>query len=426
MKVKKIEVTNFKNIEKVDLNLNGKSVYVTGPNGAGKSSFIQTVFTTLGADKTPLKVIKEGENKARVRVVIANEEKEIIVEKVFTASNPEGKLSVKSPSGEVYSKPATFIEELIGSVNFDMERFLTLKNHKEMVKFLKDFLKINTDEIDERYKAAYDERTILNREHKNLSGQLLAFQNVNDVDLPDRYELDKEIDKYNRAKDSIEDLNNRITKGKMLIEQSHSTRASLEAEKRELEAKLANVNTLIEDETKKCALYIQTLEEYDSTLKHVKENFSHIPDPIDAINSYNELQKQKDEYNRKVELQKLVDAAYDKCLDADQKVKAIEEERKAVFDGCGIAGLTIKEDEIMLGELPLSREQINTAGLAELAVDIILAVNPKLKIVKFDATPMDKNTYSRVLEKINAAGFQCFIEDVEKDGKELTIEVIEK
>ena len=72
------------------------------------------------------------------------------------------------------------------------------------------------------------------------------------------------------------------------------------------------------------------------------------------------------------------------------------------------------------------REQINTAKLAELAVDIIIAVNPNLKIVKFDATMMDSHTFKGLMKRIEDAGFQAFIEEVDKVGQELTIQVLEQ
>lgn len=426
MKVKSIEVTNFKNIKHAEVQLNGKSVYVTGANGKGKTSFIQTVFTTLGAEKSPVVAIMEGENKAKVKLVIGNSEKEVYVEKVFTKSSPEGKLVVKSPEGEIYPKPATFIEQLIGSVSFDMEKFLSIKNEKDMLKFLKDFLKIDTEEIDEMYDEAYKARTEVNRNLKLKQAQLDGLNHVVKVDKPDQEKLNKEIAEYDDVKKKIAEIDGRMEKGNGLITVENNNIESSKRRIEQLKAEIANEEAAIEAASKKVDAYQETMNIYKGEKKAFEDTLAGMEDPYQKLSELSKTIAAHAEWEKKELLKKEVDDLENKSIALDTRVKELVEKKQDLFKSKNIAGISITEDGIEYMGLPLRREQINTARLAELAVDIILAVNPTLKIVKFDATPMDKETYTRVMHKIEEAGFQCFIEDVAKDGGELTIEVLEK
>jgi DNA repair exonuclease SbcCD ATPase subunit len=419
MKIKKINIHNFKNLKSVEANLNGKSVYVTGKNGQGKTSFIQAIFSTIGAVDGPVKAIMDGEERAKVSLVIGNEEKEIIIEKSFSEGSPNGKLTIKSPDGATYPKPAQFIEQLIGSVNFDMEKFLLLKNQKEMLNFMKDFLKIDTDEIDEASKIEYNERTVVNRQIKEFTEQLKIYEDAVEVVVEDASILREKSAKRTDHLRKVQEVELRIVKGTSLIDQSKS---KIE----EYEVKLVEIQKMLEEER-------VTLNELNKTMSDVKTEKDNLlqqlemyPDPALEIEEHNKKVELANKYAKKLEIVANLEAAKEKSEQHTRKLTDLSTKRNELFVSTGIANITITEDDIYYKGLPLDRNQINTAQLSELAIDIILAVNPTLKAVKFDASTMDKETYQRVLEKIEKHGFQCFIEEVDKDGGELKIEVIEK
>ena len=53
MKVQKVEIKNFKSIEDLNIDLNGKSVYLVGRNRTGKSSLIQAIYSALWGQEIP-------------------------------------------------------------------------------------------------------------------------------------------------------------------------------------------------------------------------------------------------------------------------------------------------------------------------------------------------------------------------------------
>ncbi len=328
MQVKRIEVANFKNIKEATVQLNGKSVYVTGANGKGKSSFIQTVFTTIGAEKSPVKAIMEGEHKAKISLVIGNAEKDIYIEKVFTAASPQGKLIVKSPEGEIYPKPATFLEELIGSVWFDMERFLQLKNEKEMLKFLKDFLKIDSDALDEKYDNAYKSRTEANRTLKLRTAQLDGLAAIQEVVVPDATQMQVDKQNYDAVVSTISDFESRLYKGNLLVEQENVEIVRLDREEQEL---LEKIKRLAERRTEikaKVQAYNETIAAYTKEKETFVTTLEGMEDPSAKMQQYADLVTKKAEYDKKVELKAEVDRLEDNALELDNTVKALAEERE--------------------------------------------------------------------------------------------------
>ena len=217
----------------------------------------------------------------------------------------------------------------------------------------------------------------------------------------------------------VQEVELRIVKGTSLIDQSKS---KIE----EYEVKLVEIQKMLEEER-------VTLNELNKTMSDVKTEKDNLlqqlemyPDPALEIEEHNKKVELANKYAKKLEIVANLEAAKEKSEQHTRKLTDLSTKRNELFVSTGIANITITEDDIYYKGLPLDRNQINTAQLSELAIDIILAVNPTLKAVKFDASTMDKETYQRVLEKIEKHGFQCFIEEVDKDGGELKIEVIEK
>jgi recombinational DNA repair ATPase RecF len=419
MKVKQIKIHNYKNLKSVEADVEGASVYITGKNGQGKSSFIQAVFATLGAVDAPVKAIMEGENKATVQIIIGDEKRDVIVERIYTELNPKGKLIVRSPDGANYASPAKFLEELLGASVFDMEKFLLLKNEKEMIAFLKDFLKLDTTEIDAKYKEAYDNRTSVNRVLKEKTEQLKGYEGVEDVEVPSAAELQQQADKINEMKLSLTTMQMRIQKGNDLIAASNNSILDMEAQLEELQRKLEAER--IRNKELKETMELVVISEIE-LLKTIDKT----PDPSKQLENIAYLTKEKARYEEKVRLEEELSLVERTAIDVDAKVKQIQTEREEMFQNKGVAGISITEDGITYKGLPLRREQINTAELAKLAVEIMLAVKPKLKAVKFDASSMDNETKDEILSKIEAEGYQCFIEEVDKEGGELKIEIIEQ
>ena len=67
MRLFTLTAENYKNLEAVELKLDGEGVIVTGANGAGKSNVLSAISTLfLGKKAMPARPIKDGADKAQI------------------------------------------------------------------------------------------------------------------------------------------------------------------------------------------------------------------------------------------------------------------------------------------------------------------------------------------------------------------------
>ena len=90
-----------------------------------------------------------------------------------------------------------------------------------------------------------------------------------------------------------------------------------------------------------------------------------------------------------------------------------------------VQGLTFSEEGVFLDGLPFTKEQINTARIIEVGMAVACAMNPTLKLIRVDASLLDKNTFKSVVEYSNASGMQVIYEVVDWEAGEEKIKWVE-
>ncbi|MEK5071688.1 AAA family ATPase [Sporosarcina sp. FSL K6-1508] len=169
MKIIKLVAENVKGLKAVEIVPNGTLQVISGKNGQGKSSVLDSIWLALGgADATKgsntTRAIRDGEESAFVTLDLGD----IIATRKWT-SNDKSTLKVESKDGTVFSSPQSMMNNLVGKLSFDPLSFSNLDNKKQL-EILLDMVKLpkNPSELDEEKKMVYDERTLVNRELKNL------------------------------------------------------------------------------------------------------------------------------------------------------------------------------------------------------------------------------------------------------------------
>lgn len=175
MKIEKVKIENFKNIDNLEANLKGKNVYIVAGNGKGKTSFIDACFCNI-----PKEAIKIGEDKGRIELEFVNG--------IHVLIELGKKITITDKEGNKISSPSTYLKELFSIAHFDIDNFLNLSMSKK-IDFLKNMLGIDWTDIDEKYNELYNERTFLNREYKTLQSSLEGKEIIKDFDVPDLLEL---------------------------------------------------------------------------------------------------------------------------------------------------------------------------------------------------------------------------------------------
>lgn len=444
MKIIKISIKNFKSLTDVEVELNGKSIIVLGPNNAGKSSFIDAAFDILQNGSMPTRPIKIGEDHAEIAVEVGEPGNiKYIVKKSFTPKKQEGYLSITTPDGASYSSPVEHLKKLFGTISFDMDGLLASKNEAEMAKKLKLFLGIDTTVSDAKADEAYKERTNVNREIKTL--EPLVKEKVSIEELEKRkVELQEDVKQREPKKSQLYAFEERILKGGTFIS---NTEGSIRLYKNDI----VNINTAI-DKAKKEIEELQnaikaheineidirtrllkeeeTLEEAKLLLEQVKEQKKTIVQELENTASseifLTNVEKEIEEAEKNNKLLEELEAKRKKSLELTDTYIAEKKKSADIYKASSTDEVQFTEEGgILYKGLPLDRKQINTAGLAELALSLVLKSNSALQSVRFDASFMDNKTFAECAQKIEDAGFQAFVEMVDKDGEELEIQVKE-
>ena len=152
--------TNAKRLDAVSMtfNENGATV-IGGSNGQGKTSVLDLIMSAiLGKKYTPTNPIKEGHERADVKVELNNG---VIVRRKF--ENGRSTIKVEGCSGSSQQ----FLNDLFGENALDVREFMKAKDKKKG-EILMKLIGIDFTCLDAEHLRLYEERTNLNREEKRL------------------------------------------------------------------------------------------------------------------------------------------------------------------------------------------------------------------------------------------------------------------
>lgn len=153
-------------------------VKIAGANKQGKTSTLDTFEMLLGGkNHHPAKPIRAGEKKATASLILQDADGTPTYKISGTWTEKTYELVVERIGQGKVASPQGFLDSLIGSgLGFDPAAFQRLKN-KDQVQALLDLVQLPVDPrtLDAERKGAYEERTAVNREVKQLEGQLAAL-----------------------------------------------------------------------------------------------------------------------------------------------------------------------------------------------------------------------------------------------------------
>lgn len=439
--VKRVSINNFKCLEDVDVVLNGKSVVVTGPNGSGKSSFIQAIWNALQSGERPVKPIGNHGDTAEVIVVIGDDNKEYTITLKYTEKKPSGYLSIRTPEGAKFDEPSTVIKQLVGLIDFDMAKFLSGKSGKDRIEVLKNALKIDTVDLDKEHDKAYQERTSVNREIKLLKPLVDDFKSSEidedilsgNIETPD--DIQKKINEYQEKQQGKVKIQDRIQNGKSTVLQLKGKKenllSSIEEKKQEIIALekqiLEKENEITEIQTgdkgiDKCEALIVQLETELAKEPDYTEEINTLTSKLSLAGTYTIRENTLKQHKKNVvKLNELIE----KEVELSNTIATAREKINALFTEANINGIKIVDDEIIYNDLPLHIAQLNTAELTKIACRIVMGAKPGCKIMRFDASVLDNKTLKTITDEGKKESMQFFMEEVDKSGDDLLIEVVE-
>lgn len=438
LKFLRLELENFKNIDKKIVDIGGQSIIVMGKNGAGKSSLIQALMSPLDTKELPSAPIKKGEERAMISVVIGGvvngENKQYTVDMYFSPKNQSGRVVVTDQHGNNVKSPATFLKSQIGNVSFDVMKWLndTKAKKLETLKALTGCAKqidIINKEIKEKgdtKKAKKDRAEEIEAVMKNHD---YTQEQINLYSKPMPTEaLQNELMQVSANQKIWDDFKMKVDGLKNNMSLSYQQASNIQSEVQRKQQQIAQLQQEVAQHTEQLQIMEQNANELGGKIQQGEQWLAgnERPSSEEIVVKMNDAAAHNEHFARistLAEKQREMLEAKQEAGTLDVDIKKLESQRSVLISKSQlpIPGLSFTDEEIMLNGIPLEEGQINTAGLFDVGVQVAMALNPGLKtIFLHDGSLFDKENLKVIVDKIESKGYQAVIEVVaENDDVEV-------
>jgi len=368
-------------------------------------------YALSGTRVQPPEVIRRGTEHAQVVLVLDG----LVVTRTWT---PKGSyLQVESADGAKYPSPAAMLEKLWAAAAADPLGFTRLDRAKQLAA-VKELVKLDTTELDQRRQAVVERRTEAKRLVDQLGRQLEAMpkppsdgpvQRVSVAELLDQQaQMQKQKEANEKERQVSRELAQKAAEWKTKVTRFGDLVANLRHQLELAELDLAGARDQVDF--------------WDAKVKEHQVKLDALVEP-DLAGNYQQLKRaeatnelaREEEQRTKLQLDLSKRREEHQVLDAEvarideDKAKAIAEAKFPV-DGLGFGsdGLTWKG-------LPF--EQASAAEQLRVSVAMAIALNPKLRVMLVrDASLLDSQSLQLLEQTAEAAGFQVWIERVTDAG----------
>lgn len=393
MKIEKINIKNFKGIDNYEGEINGSNVYLLGGNASGKTSFIDAIWGCLSPKNLPTEPVSKGEKKALVEIDLGD----FIARSKFTrgkAVNFEIENKVFNSETEKFIKaPRTYLSNRIGIIDFDVHDFFS-KTDAEKLKYLSKILDQDFSDLDADIEEAMESRKFDKKRLAELSATVDYYSKKDaEADLIDIVALSKEV---NQEEKKVETYN----KVKLGIQERRDKIAVLEKEILDGEKWMAN-ESVIPDEEKIKALN-EKLDSANETNKRIQ-----------SAKTAKLVDDEVEDLNKEI------------SLATDDIERLRKEKAKRISDVINVEGLeyNVEKEIFLYNGLPFESNQINTAAQLIAGMHIASTMLKDLKIIRVDASLIDKNNFNKVLSWAKEKDIELFIEIVDREADVASLEI---
>ena len=383
MKVVALKVENLGLVSYAELNLDNKGhvIQVAGKNGAGKSTLINALIYAFGGKSvTPSGVVKEGEDKSQIEVVLDNG---VTIRRVIKDDGTQT-VSIASDTNK-YSSPQAVLDAWSGKLPDPQE--MSLLTGKDLKKKILEFANVDVTGADASVLKFEQLRVEAGRQMKK-NGVPDKVEKAEMVDVKLITDEKNLLDSFNQEQEFIK---SKAQTYKMKIEHYKSEKQGLVQRKIELEKQISE----IDESLKKGALILSELAQPEPP-----KDLTEINDKIDNINSINQAAVRYNDYLKNLENYESLKKSYE---DHDLNVKSSREERDRLLnENVPVAdGMTLTENGVDVSGR--GWEVLSTSERLSIAVDLSTQISPDLKMMyihRGESILSDKrDEISRLLEK---------------------------
>ena len=403
MQTKEINIRNFKGIEDLQKEINGKSVYLVGKNGSGKTSFIDAVWCGLTGKNLPETPIHNNKKKGLIEIDLGD----CIARTKFVKDKParfelerkefdkEADKFIKSPRG--------YLEKKIGLLNFDIEEFFA-KSNAEQVKYFAKIVGVDFSDLDGDIEELTDTR-------KFDKKKLAEYENKNA--WYKKEDLEREFI-------NVVELSQKINKAKELAANQKRVLEALETKQKEA-SELAEKLVEKKAEVAKCISWLDSAKDKITTADAIEKMDAELQNSDDLNNSKREATEAKEAEKEVDNYKAMIEQA---TSDIDKKR---QEKAKRISKNIKVDGLTydVNGERFLYDGLPFDNKQINTASQLIAGMKIASTMLKELRILRVDGSLIDKSNMHEVEAWANENDIQLFVEVVDRDGGEFSVNINE-
>ncbi len=410
MQILNLQASNVLNLDVIDITPTENTVMLSGRNGAGKTNVMRSIeFALSGKElKKTTEPVRRGQTSGDVVMTIGDPDSDnpdeaiMIVKRHFT--NSSSSLEISNAKGKVFRSPQALLDKLRSNISFDPMDFTRLseKQQKEVLLELID-LPIDLDVQDAKRIVLYSDRTLVNRDIKQLTGQMEGI--IDRLNVPDE-ELSA-ADVMDEMKAATVQIATNDRGRELLRKHQHQSAMLLEKQeklKAELETCTVDIDAL-KPEIDKIS------EEVENMVDPDLEVFKCKIEDVETINAH-----VRDKQERIRLLSKINDLRGD-SLDLTVKMTAIDELKTETIKAANmpITGLGFDENGVTFGDIPLS--QRSSGEQHKISMAIGMAMNPGLKVLWMkDASLLDSDSMDYVKSIAKEHGYQLWLELVSNNG----------
>jgi len=432
-KIEKIKIQNFKGLKSYEGEVKGKDVYLIGKNAAGKSSFIEAVFFALTGKNLPPKPVTTGAKKGLIELTL-DDGFVIRVKMNSTGKSPVNFEieNLNAPDGQdpFVKAPRTWLQKRIGIIDFDVNEFFKMSDAKQIEYFCK-ITGLEVSEMDQQIEELSESRKF---DKKKLAEAMTktGFYDVKDAEKEPinvvalSEKINELINSEKEKSDTFEKVQNGVT-------DRQKTVTELERQKKEIIAKIEG-GTYIDAS----GFSVVVEKGLNQQIEDGKE-WLLIPENIPSENP--ELIKMQSDFQNSENINKKIteakefqeaDSVIEKLQNAiEEATNDIQEQKdlkaKAIAEKIDIEGLSydIEKECFLFNGLPFDKTQINTASQIIAGLKIGASLLNEIKILKVDASLIDKENFKEVQKWSQSQGIELFIELVDREAGALKIEIEE-
>jgi hypothetical protein len=239
--------------------------------------------------------------------------------------------------------------------------------------------------------------------------------------------------KWNASYLKLQGLEQKHQEKQREIEKAHADAINTESKIQELKRQIEELEKVRQNHLDNAASMEQESGEVLATLEKGRAWLAKNPEAPKAQDILSEIEK-VNLHNKSVEEYEAIDNQWrelanlkKKSEELSKQIKDTDQKKMDVIAASKIPvqGLTFSEEGVFLDGLPFTKEQINTARIIEVGMAVACAMNPTLKLIRVDASLLDKNTFKSVVEYSNASGMQVIYEVVDWEAGEEKIKWVE-